>query len=80
MEELKRTPLYPAYQKKVAKVIDFGGWALPVQFTGIKQEHHATRNAVELFDVSHMGEFIRYGQTFIGFWLPSTNYLISFKC
>ncbi|GGM40039.1 aminomethyltransferase [Paraliobacillus quinghaiensis] len=62
MEELKRTPLYPTYQKWGAKVIDFGGWALPVQFTGIKQEHHATRNAVGLFDVSHMGEFIVEGK------------------
>lgn len=56
MTELKRTPLYPEYEKHGAKTIDFGGWDLPVQFSGIKQEHKATRTNAGLFDVSHMGE------------------------
>lgn len=55
MPQLKRTPLYPAYQDQ-AKLIEFGGWDMPVQFTSIKEEHHAVRNAAGLFDVSHMGE------------------------
>lgn len=55
MAQLKRTSLYPAY-KDQAKLIEFGGWHMPVQFTSIKEEHHAVRNAAGLFDVSHMGE------------------------
>ncbi|WLV23548.1 glycine cleavage system aminomethyltransferase GcvT [Aciduricibacillus chroicocephali] len=56
MSELKRTPLFPEYELLGAKVVDFGGWEMPVQFTGIKQEHEATRTKAGLFDVSHMGE------------------------
>ncbi|MFA1821555.1 glycine cleavage system aminomethyltransferase GcvT [Virgibacillus oceani] len=56
MSEVKRTPLFPEYEKLNAKTIDFGGWDMPVQFAGIKEEHHATRNHAGLFDVSHMGE------------------------
>ncbi|WP_117169240.1 glycine cleavage system aminomethyltransferase GcvT [Paraliobacillus sediminis] len=62
MEELKKTPLFSEYEKFNAKTIDFGGWALPVHFTGIKNEHHATRNNVGLFDVSHMGEILVEGK------------------
>lgn len=53
---LHRTPLYDVYAKYGAKTIDFGGWELPVQFSGIKEEHEAVRTAAGLFDVSHMGE------------------------
>jgi len=53
---LKRTPLYPVYAEQGARVIDFGGWELPVQFTGIQKEHDAVRQQAGLFDVSHMGE------------------------
>lgn len=56
MSELKQTPLYPIYEEYGAKVIDFGGWNLPVQFKGIKHEHEVTRTKAGLFDVSHMGE------------------------
>ncbi|GAA0457937.1 glycine cleavage system aminomethyltransferase GcvT [Alkalibacillus silvisoli] len=56
MGELKRTPIFPEYEKLGAKTIDFGGWDLPVQFSSIKEEHHATRENAGLFDVSHMGE------------------------
>lgn len=61
MSELKRTPLYPEYEKHGAKTIDFGGWDLPVQFAGIKHEHEVTRTKAGLFDVSHMGEIIVKG-------------------
>lgn len=60
MALLKRTPLYPIY-KDEAKLIEFGGWEMPVQFTSIKEEHHAVRNAAGLFDVSHMGEVVVTG-------------------
>ena len=55
-EGLKRTPLYSLYEKYGAKVIDFGGWELPVQFSSILEEHQAVRERAGLFDVSHMGE------------------------
>ncbi|MCG7407351.1 glycine cleavage system aminomethyltransferase GcvT [Paenibacillus sp. ACRRX] len=58
MTELKRTPLFPQYANYLgARCIDFGGWELPVQFSGIQKEHDAVRQQAGLFDVSHMGEF-----------------------
>ena len=59
--ELKRTPLFDEYAKYGGKTIDFGGWALPVQFTSIKEEHDAVRHRAGLFDVSHMGEIFVEG-------------------
>ncbi|WP_404403766.1 glycine cleavage system aminomethyltransferase GcvT [Jeotgalibacillus malaysiensis] len=55
-DTLKKTPLFNIYKEFGGKVIDFGGWALPVQFSSIKEEHHAVRKNAGLFDVSHMGE------------------------
>ncbi|MDU4698596.1 MAG: glycine cleavage system aminomethyltransferase GcvT [Paenibacillus sp.] len=55
---LRRTPLYSRYARfEGARCIDFGGWELPVQFSGIQKEHEAVRERAGLFDVSHMGEF-----------------------
>lgn len=67
MSELKRTPLFPVYEKYGAKTIDFGGWDLPVQFSSIKEEHEAVRNAAGLFDVSHMGEVTVTGPDALAF-------------
>jgi aminomethyltransferase len=53
---LKRTALYGAHQKLGARLVDFGSWEMPVQYTGIIQEHQAVREAAGLFDISHMGE------------------------
>ena len=53
---LKRTPLYDAHVKAGARMVPFGGWEMPVQYTGIIEEHRRVRSAVGLFDVSHMGE------------------------
>jgi glycine cleavage system T protein (aminomethyltransferase) len=53
----KRTPLYSLHRELGAKLIDFGGWEMPVQYTGILEEHKAVRERVGVFDVSHMGEF-----------------------
>lgn len=53
---LKKTALYEEHVKAAAKVVDFGGWLMPVQYTGIIDEHNAVRNALGLFDISHMGE------------------------
>jgi aminomethyltransferase len=54
---LKRTPLYAAHVKAGARMVEFGGWDMPVQYAGIIEEHRRVRAAVGLFDVSHMGEF-----------------------
>ena len=53
---LKRTPLYALHVSMGAKMVDFGGWEMPVQYSGLVEEHHTVRKAVGLFDVSHMGE------------------------
>jgi aminomethyltransferase len=53
---LKRTPLYEVHRELGAKLIDFGGWEMPVQYSGILPEHRAVRERVGIFDVSHMGE------------------------
>lgn len=54
--EAQKTPLYEAHGSAGAKIIDFHGWLLPVQYSGILQEHEAVRTKAGLFDVSHMGE------------------------
>lgn len=54
---MKQTPFYDIHEQAGAKLIDFGGWEMPVQYSGIRDEHHAVRNNVGMFDVSHMGEF-----------------------
>ena len=53
---LKRTPLYEAHLSIGARMVDFAGWDMPVQYSGHVQEHMAVRRAAGLFDVSHMGE------------------------
>jgi aminomethyltransferase len=55
-ENLKKTPLNALHRELGGKMVDFGGWDLPVQFTGILEEHEAVRTGVGIFDVSHMGE------------------------
>ena len=54
---LRRTPLYAAHLEAGARMVPFGGWEMPVQYTGIVEEHRRVRSRVGLFDVSHMGEF-----------------------
>ncbi|HYG23251.1 MAG TPA: glycine cleavage system aminomethyltransferase GcvT [Verrucomicrobiae bacterium] len=53
---LKRTPLFESHQKLGGKLIEFGGWEMPVQYTSISDEHLAVRNGAGVFDISHMGE------------------------
>jgi aminomethyltransferase len=53
----RKTPLYDAHRRLGAKMVDFGGWLMPVSYPdGILEEHRRTRSAVGVFDVSHMGE------------------------
>src|SRR5579863_579095 len=58
---LKATPLNAAHRKMSARMVDFGGWDMPVQYSSILEEHHAVRKNVGLFDVSHMGEIEIHG-------------------
>lgn len=53
---LKRTPLFEAHQQLGGRLVEFGGWEMPVQYTGIVDEHLAVRQAAGIFDISHMGE------------------------
>ena len=59
---LKRTSLYEAHQKLGGKLVEFGGWEMPVQYTSITDEHLAVRNAAGIFDISHMGEVTVSGE------------------
>jgi glycine cleavage system T protein (aminomethyltransferase) len=60
-EALRRTPLYEEHKASGARLVDFAGWEMPVQYAGIKAEHEAVRKDVGLFDVSHMGEAVFRG-------------------
>ena len=53
---LRRTPLFDAHREAGAKLVDFAGWEMPVQYEGIREEHLAVRESCGVFDVSHMGE------------------------
>ncbi|MBM3892575.1 MAG: glycine cleavage system aminomethyltransferase GcvT, partial [Verrucomicrobia bacterium] len=53
---LKRTPLYESHRALGARLVDFGGWEMPVQYEGIVAEHKAVRGDCGMFDISHMGE------------------------
>lgn len=71
MNNLRRTPLFERHQSLGARMVDFGGWEMPIQYSGIVEEHRAVRTSVGLFDVSHMGEFAVRGPRLI----PFINYL-----
>ena len=58
---LRRTPLYDEHRALGARLVDFSGWEMPVQYQGIKAEHQAVRERAGLFDVSHMGEAVFRG-------------------
>ncbi len=58
---LKATALHATHRRMRAKMVDFGGWEMPVQYSSILEEHAAVRSAVGLFDVSHMGEIEIHG-------------------
>lgn len=62
---VRQTPLYDEHRALGAKIVDFHGWALPVQYAGILEEHEHTRTHAALFDCSHMAEFLLRGKTAI---------------
>jgi len=67
MENLKKTPLNRVHRELGGKMVDFGGWDMPVQYSGVIAEHLRTREHSGLFDVSHMGEFYVEGEDAIAF-------------
>ncbi len=71
---MKRTPLYATHQRLGGRLIEFGGWEMPVQYTSITDEHLAVRKAAGLFDISHMGEVVINGsgaETFLNYVLTN---------
>ena len=60
-DALKKTPLNQLEKDLGGKMVDFGGWELPVQYSGIIEEHEAVRTRAGVFDVSHMGELVVRG-------------------
>ena len=64
-ETLARTPLYQQGVELQARFTSFGGWEMPVQYSGITREHEAVRNAAGMFDISHMGKFTLQGKNLI---------------
>ena len=67
MPELKRTPLYTRHVAAGAKTADFGGWDMPIEYTGVVAEHTAVRESAGIFDVSHMGKVRVHGPGSVGF-------------
>jgi aminomethyltransferase len=64
----KQTPLYQEHLRLGAKIVPFGGWLMPVQYTSIREEHEAVRHNLGVFDISHMGELVVSGPA-SGDWL-----------
>ncbi len=77
---LQITPLNATHRRLGAKMVDFGGWDMPVQYSGVLDEHHTVRNSVGLFDVSHMGEIeIQGPEAFALTDLVTTNAVAKLK-
>ena len=69
-----QTPLYDLIVQQNARMTEFAGWEMPVQFSGLKPEHAAVREAVGMFDISHMGKFLLTGENLaeqLQFLVPS---------
>jgi len=73
MPTLKQTPLHDTHVALGARMVEFGGWEMPVQYSGILDEHHTVRNAAGLFDIDHMGQFQVTGRDA----LPFLQHLLS---
>ncbi|MEM9542470.1 MAG: glycine cleavage system aminomethyltransferase GcvT [Cyanobacteria bacterium P01_E01_bin.42] len=67
---LARTPLFEEITALGARFTDFAGWEMPVQFSGLKQEHAAVRSRSGMFDISHMGKFLLSGQNLLSHLQP----------
>src|SRR5881397_1664276 len=58
---LRKTPLFDLHEREGARIVPFAGWAMPVQYKGIVEEHNAVRQRAGIFDVSHMGRLFVVG-------------------
>ncbi|MEM2268865.1 MAG: glycine cleavage system protein T, partial [Thermoplasmata archaeon] len=70
----KKTPLYDEHVSLGAKIIEFAGFLMPLEYTGIIDEHMTVRNNVGIFDVSHMGDIVIEGldsEKFLDYLLPT---------
>jgi len=67
---LKHSPLEAAHVACGARMVEFGGWFMPVQYSGIMDEHRSVRSASGMFDISHMGEVTVSGPGALS-WLES---------
>ena len=78
--ELKKTPLNDVHRRMGAKMVEFGGWDMPVRYSGDMEEHRAVRNAAGLFDLGHMGQVVITGPDALPYlqWLV-TNDMASLK-
>ena len=65
-DPLKRTPLFETHRASGARIVPFAGWEMPVQYSGVVDEHRAVRERAGLFDVSHMGELWLRGPGALG--------------
>jgi Glycine cleavage system T protein (aminomethyltransferase) len=74
--EIKTTPLFASHQQLGAKIAPFGGWSMPIQYSGILAEHEWTRSGCSVFDICHMGEFLIQGD------LSTSNldYIVTVEC
>jgi aminomethyltransferase len=63
----KKTPFYDIHVKNNAKIVEFAGFLMPIQFKGIMEEHRRVRSTVGLFDITHMGEFEVWGRDSLAF-------------
>jgi aminomethyltransferase len=70
---LKRTPLYKSHETLGGRMVEFGGWGMPVQYSGILDEHHTVRNGAGVFDISHMGRFLIIGPDALNFLQYTTT-------
>jgi aminomethyltransferase len=70
---MKRTPIYDGHVEGGAKLVDFAGWEMPIQYTGVVDEYHAVRRAAGLFDVSHMGRIVVSGNGALRFVQQATT-------
>lgn len=73
--QLKKTPLNATHRASGARMVEFGGWDMPVEYSGITDEHMAVRTRAGLFDVSHMGEIELAGPGALGAvqWVTSND-------
>ena len=73
MSEIKKTPFYKIHLDNKAKIVEFAGYWMPIQFKGIMEEHRRVRSTVGLFDITHMGEFEVRGKDSLAFLQKMTT-------